>query len=486
MTTRKMIIVASAALLFRLLFIFWGWTGCYTLEPDSLSIVYFQEGYMICAGYGYVFEVSNEEPSDNLQKIMDLVDQGVRVTPQTAPQIESSKLLPEMLHPPGMALLVAALHRLTGMRVDLFFEIIGMLFDTAAACILYWMVATFLSRRVGFASGLIYAFYPPLAYASTIYRAPEGLLPVFIVASLACVLQSTRSSGKKAALWWILAGAMVGISSYLRPDFLLVPVAYGFSLWLYTRRFWRSMLATATIQLIALIVLMPWAYRNHQVCGRWIFTSTSMGWTLIDGLGTYNNAWGINGLDKYRYIEAKEQGFSSPASSEADLYFQKIFWEDVKSKPWGYMTAVAKRIPLAIIGTQSFGFKNPLKTSRFSHSMDKGKDRFDVVFSKPIYVLKAYWDWLFMGIVGFAGFVCSIIMLFCERRRFGLIFLLLSPHLYSIGAHLLIHYEPRFVLPSMFSFLIGLAYVLTRGWRERDMTLSSRLPADGNPVAFAT
>lgn len=475
-----MIIVGSVALLFRMIFLFWGWTDCYLLEQNSLSKGYFYQGYGICAGYGYVTEARGEESSKNLEKLEELIDQGQRITPQTAPQIDSSKFLPEMLHPPGMSLLIAAIHRVTGMRADLFFEILGMLLDTAAACILYWMVATFFSERVAFTAGLIYALYPPLAYACTLDRSPEGILSVFIVASLACVLQSTRSSDKKVAIWWILAGAMVGIGAYLRPDYFLVPVAFGFSLWLYTRRFWRSILAMITMQVVVFALLTPWAYRNQQLCGRWIFTSTSMGWTLVGGLGTYNNPWGIKGLDKYRVIEAKEQGFTSAASSEADLYFRNVFLEAVKTKPWGYVCAVAKRIPMATLAPQTFGFKNPCKTSRFGDSMEQGKDRFEVLLSKPMYVIKAYWEYLLMGVISIASLLSSLLMLICERRRFGLVFLLLSPHLYSISAHLLIHYEPRYVLPSMFSFLIGLAYVLSRGWRDRNTSI---VPANVGQIA---
>jgi hypothetical protein len=487
MTTRKMIIVGSAAFLFRLLFIFWGWTEWHVLEQDVLSMVYFHEGYRICAGYGYVVDAPGEDRSNYYQKIEELVDKGQRVSPQTAPQVESSNFLPEMLHPPGMALLIAAIHRVTGMRADLFFEIIGMILDTMAACILFWMVATFFSERVGFVTGLIYAFYPPLAFASTIYRSPEGLLPVFIIGATACVLLSARDRGWKSAMWWAATGLLVGTGSYLRPDYLLVPAAFGFALWLYTRRFWRSVLAAVTMQVIALMVLTPWAYRNHELCGRWIFTSTSTGWTLVNGLGQYNNPWGIIGVDKYRDMEAKEQGFSSASSPEADLYFQKVFWDAVKSKPWGYVAAVSKRMPMAIVAPQTFGFKNSLKTSRFADSMEQGKDRFEVIMSKPMYILKAYWEWLLMGVISLASLLCSLLMLICERRRFGLVFLLLSPHLYSIAMHVLVSYEPRYVLPSMFSFLIGLAYVLTRGWRERDITPdSSRQPAKANPVAVAT
>ena len=231
MVVRKMILVGSVALLFRCLFLFWGLAGWYLLDQNVLSKGYFIQGYGICAGYGYV--------TDPGGKIPEMVDQGRKVTPETAPQGDPTNLIPEMLHPPGMAILVAAFHRITGLPVDLFFEIFGMILDTIAVCILYWMVATFLSDRVAFVASLIYAFYPPLAYGCTLDRSPEGIMAVFIVGSLACVLQSTLSKEWEVAFWWVGAGILIALSAYLRPDYLLAPVAFGFGFWLYTRRLWR-------------------------------------------------------------------------------------------------------------------------------------------------------------------------------------------------------------------------------------------------------
>jgi 4-amino-4-deoxy-L-arabinose transferase-like glycosyltransferase len=481
MIIRKMIIVGSVAFLFRLIVIFWGISDWHLLPQDTLSNVYFCQGYGICAGYGYVSEGWGEKPFKNLAKLRKLVDQGLHVTPQTAPQFDRKEFFPAMLHPPGMALLVAAIHWATGTRADLYFEIIGMLLDTASACLFYWMVLKFFSERIAFTAGLIYALYPPLAFSSALERSPEGIMPIFILASLVCVLQSTRSSNRKVSVWWLLSGIMVGISAYLRPDYLLVPVAYGFTLWIYTRRFWRSMIAMITIQAVALTLLMPWAYRNYELCGRWIFTSTAVGWTLIMGLGEYHNPWGFIGLDGHIAIEAHKQGFYAPESPEADLYFRNLFWQSIRNKPLGYIASIVKRVPMAILAPQTFGFKNPYKIGRFSDTLEQeGKDRYEVILSKPMYVIKAYWDYLLMGAISVAGLLCSLVMLFLERRRFGLMFLLLSPHLYSIGVHLLTHYEPRFVLPSMFSFLIVLAYVLSRGWRNRDTSIVTCLhPING-------
>ena len=458
---RHLAIVALTAILFRFLFIIWGWTGFYVLAPNTLTRIYFFQGYGICAGYGYVRPTHLK----NMEHLENMAREHQRITPESVPSVSSDAFIPEMLHPPGMAVLAAAAHLLTSGSGYLAVEIFGGLLDAVAACLLYWLVATFFIARVGFTAAMLYALFPPLGYLSTVGKAPEGLLSVFIISSLACVLQSTRSKGWKRVAWWIGSGSLIGIGSYLRPDYLLMSTALGAGLWLYTRRFWQSVAAAVTLQAAAMLILFPWAYRNHELCGRWIFTSTSVGWTLVNGLGQYDNPWGIVGTDGARGCDAKRQGFSSPASSEADLYFRKVFWNSVKSSPQGYVMSVVKRAPKTI-NTPPFGYANPYEKARFSNAMKQGQDGGDGIIANLSYVLTANWDWILRGAVGLAGLLCSIYMLIRERRRFGLVFLLLSPHLYSSGTHVLTHAESRYLVPSVFSFLIGLAYVLCKGWKD--------------------
>jgi 4-amino-4-deoxy-L-arabinose transferase-like glycosyltransferase len=459
---RPMLTIALVALAFRLLFLVWGGTGWYVLPQDSLSKIYFYQGYGLCAGYGYV----RESQWTKLQELAEKVDDGVRITPGTAGPIDPQKIIPEMLHPPGMAMLVAGIHGLTGRPAEVFVELGGMLLDTLAACLVYWIAATFVSARVGLTAGLVYALYPPLAYASTLEKSSDGLLSAFVIGCLACVLQATRLTGWKRVACWVAGGLVLGAGCYFRPDYLLMPVAIGSALWAYSRRFWPSLLGMLLVQGVAVALLFPWAYRNYQYCGRWIFTSTSVGATLVTGLGEYQNPWSIVALDEARRDEAAAQGMKSPWGPDADAYFRHVFWECVANHPQAYAVAVLKRLPMALAAPQTFGLQNPLKTQRFTAAREQGQDRFQVIASRPFYVLAAYWDWLLMALLGIASLLCTGLMLICERHRFALMLLLLSPHLYSIGAHSLTHMEPRFLLPSMFCFLLGLAYVLCRGWRN--------------------
>jgi len=250
----------------------------------------------------------------------------------------------------------------------------------------------------------------------------------------------------------------------------MLPAVLGSGLRIYSRSFWKAFLVSITVNIVALAMLTPWAYRNYQSCGRLIFISSDVGCTLVSGLGVYQNPWGIGGLDNDRSKEAEAQGFRSPWSPEADEYFRKVYWEAVTSKPMGFVMAVVKRLPMAILLPQSFGYINPNKTATFSSAMAQGKDRYQIMREKPLYVLEAYWEWLAMGVISLLSLACSMYMIFRERKtHLGIVLVFLAPHFYSIGTHVLTHIEPRFVLPSMFSLLIGLAYVCSCGWRRKEL-----------------
>jgi hypothetical protein len=50
----------------------------------------------------------------------------------------------------------------------------------------------------------------------------------------------------------------------------------------YHRRWWALPVGTSML-ILTVLVLAPWAMRNHRVVGRWIWTSTNAGITRYDG-----------------------------------------------------------------------------------------------------------------------------------------------------------------------------------------------------------
>lgn len=464
---RPLLTVFILACLVRVAFLLWGFTGWHVVDKAGLSTGYFRQGYGIAAGYGYIGVAPGERGREYLIRLEELIEsERISITSETAAPLPDEGITLATLHPPGMPLLIAGAHRLWGGPVDVPIQCVGIVADSFAAVLVGWVVCALFSRRVGFLSGLLYAGFPPMAYVSALSRMPVGLLALFVVASLACLVRAARCTGWKWLGWVGLCGFIIGMGSYLRPDYALLPSFMFFGLWVYTRRFSRSVAGALIAQALVFATLFPWALRNYNYCERWVFSSTSVGATLITGLGEFKNSWGFGHTDDARRAQAAEQGLDSPWLPEADAYFRKLFIESVRADPFGYVKSVVRRVPLVVAPPYQWGFLNPWKTQSFSEARETAGDRYEVVKSRPLHILAAYWDRLVI-----AGFtlLCSIaaaVMLIKGRRQIGAVILLISPHVYSVASHIVTHLEPRFLLPSSFCGLAAFAYVCMRGWRE--------------------
>jgi hypothetical protein len=454
--------VFLCAALFRLIFLVWSWTPWLAEPQDGMSLLYFRQGYGLAVGYGYVSSVG--EGGRQLKDLYALVEENkTPLTAATAPPLDRHDAWPEMLHPPGMAMLIGGLYRLLHTPVDLAVELVGVLLDSLSAALLCELLTRAWSPALGYATGLCYAFFPPLAFGAAASRTPEGLMAIFVTATVFCVWMALQS-GRQRWLWWsLLGGLSLGLGSYFRPDYLLLPIPLGLGAWALTRRFWISVRNLIIVQVTVLLLLLPWAARNHERCGRWIFTSTSVGPTLIDGLGAYHNPWGFGGSDIDRGKEAVAQGLNSAWSPEADVYFRGLFWKSVAQHPLGYGLSVAKKLPLAVAPPLDWGLQNPFKQGTFLEArQNNGQDRYDVLLSKFGQTLLSYSDVLAAGGVCLAALLGWVYLFGRERARWGLGAFLISPYLYALGTHLLTQFEPRYLLPSIGWLLIGLGYLMVR------------------------
>jgi len=476
--SRDLLIILVSSAAFRLAFVVWGLSGAHVLPSHGMSGTDFTAGYAMAAGYGYV-----TGPPSVAVRLVDnyhRVSEGTLVlTPGTAEPLPRSVFVPQTIHPPGLALLVAGLHRLLGTSVSLPVEILGAVLDSVAAVLLWWLTGPVLGPRVALAAGLCHALFPPFGYWSTVAKSSDGLLGFFILASFACGVRAMRAAGRAEVGWTIVAGLVLGIGCYVRPDYLLMPSVVGLAVGVRTGRWWKAWSGLLLAQCVTVLILVPWAWRNHLETGRWIFTSTSVGATLVSGLGEYNNPWGIGGDDLDREREALAAGYWDPFLPQADVYFRRVFWQKVNERPVAYVLTVLRRLPLTLATPYTWGFDNPWKSETFTQARQSGLDRYQVVVKRPWYVLRAYWDRLVMAMLTLSCTLGVVVMLVRERQRRSDILLLLSPHFYSIGAHLLTHLEPRYLLPSMSVWLVGLAYLLCHRARGGEGTPGSPLSLPG-------
>ena len=466
LSKRNYIIVISITVAVRVVFMLWSWSGWRYQRPlsASLSYGYFCQGYGIAAGYGYN-DYHSIAAQEHIGELWERVTRdSVRALPGPVGPLPQDGVYPCAVHPPGFPLLVAGINRSLGIAADVPIQMIGIALDTMAAVIVVWLVSAFLSARVGFVTGILYGVFPPLAYQSACAKMPGSLLAVFIVSALACVLVgSGRSWG-----WghYVAAGLLLGIASYLRPDFVLLPMFLMVCLWIYTRRLLRSVGAMMLTQMVILLVLFPWALRNHRVFDRWMFTTTGPGPVLVVGLGQFKNPWGFVQTDGHLHQLAREEGLDYAWAPAADDYFKRLFWQSVREDPGAWIRIVGQRVPLAVATPFYWGFDNPNRELSFMRSHKDGKDRYQIALERPMQIIAAYWDRIIMAVVSLACSVSVVVLLVKERRRWGLVLMLLSPGLFAIISHVMVVWGSRYVVPSAYGGLMALAYAITRGWRE--------------------
>jgi hypothetical protein len=456
-------VVLAVAAVTRILFVVWTWTGYNVHERMGMSERDIVAGSVLAAGYGYV--TGEGAAHAWLQDVYHDVAAGREAkAPSAAPEEVRSGLRPEFIHPPGFPFFVAAMIRWFGWRPDGPIEAVGVILDTAVAGFVMLIAARAFGRRCGVLAGMAYALFPPVAYLAGASKAVDGWMGFFVAGGLLAILDAALAPETRRRVGSSLAaGAILGIGGWLRPDYILTPLALFVPLWMMTRRLRTAALIAGLALGSTLLILLPWAARNHRVSGQWIFTATGVGGTLVSGLGEYSNPWGLGATDEDRMREASALGFASPWLPEADRQFREVYWRSIRERPAAYAWTVIRKLPFAVATPYTWGYKNPARTRTFEQAIvEEGKDRYAVAMESPRYVVAAYWDRGLMSAFSFLCTVCAAMMLWWERARLGLALLVLGPHLYSIAVHLMSLMEDRFLVPSVFCWLIALAYVVDR------------------------
>jgi len=214
---------------------------------------------------------------------------------------------------PGAPLLYAASFYATGGPREGTARIVEALLGVAAIAVVFLLGA----RLAGTSAGLIAAFavavYPPFIHSTgelTSEPAAIFTLPAAVLAFLwACERQRLRA--------WLLPGFLFGLTALIRPEYLVVAVAFALlaAIRVGRERGWRPGLAGAALLVAALLVpIVPWTVRNAVVLGRVVPISTGGGKALY--VGTFYPADG-----EYQRVKAilykRYDGKSLPPDSQA-------------------------------------------------------------------------------------------------------------------------------------------------------------------------
>ena len=178
---------------------------------------------------------------------------------------------------PGYPALVAACGgRLTVIRVAQAF------LDTSTVLAAVLLAGRWLRPAFALLAGAAVAANPFLVYFSGLILS-ETLFISMLVWGMVLLVRTRGTVG------WLGGGLLLALSILVRPSGLGLPLVLGISSVFVIaprapvpRRGW-PLPAGATLLLMTVLVLLPWAVRNKLAVGAWVWTTTNAGITLYDG-----------------------------------------------------------------------------------------------------------------------------------------------------------------------------------------------------------
>lgn len=187
-----------------------------------------------------------------------------------------------MGHPPGYPMVLAAIFKVWGDSDDAI-QLVQVVCDSLAAVVVFMIAFELLPFRVAMIAGLLTALSPQFAYHSALLL-PDSLavLPILLAVYLI-----VRAFKRPQFLYFVMAGALIGVSCWLRANALLLAPFLAICLALLTQRGFRLRFATAFLA-GALAVIVPVTIKNWVVFGHFVPLSLGAGQTLLEGIADYD------------------------------------------------------------------------------------------------------------------------------------------------------------------------------------------------------
>lgn len=186
-----------------------------------------------------------------------------------------------LLHPPGYPMFIAATQAVTGSENA--FLIFQLLINSLSAALVFLIALRLFDIRTALIAGFLVALAPQLAYHSALMLPDE----LSVIPLLLGLLLSIHAGDTQRWRYVIGCGVCLGLSCWLRPNALLLPVFFAVYLLIFLPR--PARLKAVAVMLSAFILtILPITTRNYVVFGSFIPISLGAGTTFIEGLGDYD------------------------------------------------------------------------------------------------------------------------------------------------------------------------------------------------------
>lgn len=193
-----------------------------------------------------------------------------------------------MGHPPGYPIVLAGIFKIIGDSDDAI-QLIQVVADSLTAVVIFLIVFELFPFGVALISGVLTALSPQFAYHSVLLL-PDSLAVFPLVLAVYLLV---RAQKRPRLLTFALAGALIGISCWLRANaLLLAPFLAVFLITVWQRG--RRLRFAAALLAGALLVIAPVTIKNWIVFGHFVPLSLGAGQTLLEGIADYDTEKQLN------------------------------------------------------------------------------------------------------------------------------------------------------------------------------------------------
>ncbi|MBM3970424.1 MAG: glycosyltransferase family 39 protein [Planctomycetes bacterium] len=204
---------------------------------------------------------------------------------------------------------------------------------TAACGTVYLLGRQLFDERVGLIACGLTAVSPVMTGFSVLLLS-ETLFALTLTMSVWCAAKWLSADSRHPAadspyaiVGPIITGVSIAIATHVRPSWLLAgPVLAFVAVWFCKPR--RKTILEAAVMLLALFgALLPWAWRNHSVCGHWVFTTLWSGPSLYDG-------WNpdANGDSNMTFFD-RDNLMASNSEWDVDQHYKSAAWQYASQHP---------------------------------------------------------------------------------------------------------------------------------------------------------
>jgi hypothetical protein len=186
------------------------------------------------------------------------------------------------IYPPGYPIWLAAIYKITGERSPAVVLRVQWVVDALSVLLIVGAGVTAFGWRVGLFAGWIASLWPLLAFygAQPLADSPTSWI---VLAGAWMLLLAAK---KQSFAWAIGAGAMVGLSCWLRANGMMLVVFWTAAMLLFAIAPWRRRIGlSAALTLAAVLVMAPVVIRNIVTFNAFVPTGLGIGTNLWEGIG---------------------------------------------------------------------------------------------------------------------------------------------------------------------------------------------------------